>query len=255
MLGSLVACDASPASTPPSPSPPNRDTTMTLQLADIHVTVSDGRDQLTILAAVDLDVGAGELVAITGASGSGKSTLVAVAGLLRRPNRGQIIVDGDNLTSANDRQRTTTRRNRIGLIFQNPNLLPSLTATEQLELVAHLNGKITDTDRDQAHTLLDTAGLTDRKDHRPGQLSGGERHRVAIARALMGNPTVVLADEPTAALDEPRGREIMALLADLTHRQQTATIVIAHAPHQLTAPHQTLHLRDGRLVAPDHSGS
>lgn len=223
---------------------------MTLQLTDIHVTVTDGPDQLTILDGIDLTVDAGELVAITGASGSGKSTLVAVAGLLRRPDRGQIIIDGDNLTSVSDRHRTAIRRNRVGLIFQNPNLLPSLTAVEQLELVAHLNGKITDADRDQARSLLDTVGLDDRTHHRPGQLSGGERQRVAIARALMGNPTLVLADEPTAALDEPRGREIMALLADLTQRQQTATIVITHAPHQLTDPHHILQLSDGRLTAP-----
>lgn len=228
---------------------------MTLQLTDIHVTVTDGPDQLTIIDGIDLDVAAGELLAITGASGSGKSTLVAIAGLLRRPDRGQIIIDGNNLTNASDRHRTTTRRNRIGLIFQNPNLLPSLTAIEQLELVAHLSGKITDNDRDQAHTLLDTVGLHDRKHHRPSQLSGGERQRVAIARALMGNPTVVLADEPTAALDEPRGREIMALLADLTQQQGTATILITHTPHQLTGPHRRLHLRDGRLTGPSPDAS
>lgn len=226
---------------------------MTLHLTDIHVTVTDGPDQLTILDGIDLDVAAGGLLAITGASGSGKSTLVAVASLLRRPDRGQIIIDGDNLTDASDRHRTTSRRNKIGLIFQNPNLLPSLTAIEQLELVAHLNGKITDGDRDQARTLLDTVGLDDRKHHRPGQLSGGERQRVAIARALMGNPTVVLADEPTAALDEPRGREIMALLADLTERHRTATILITHAPHQLTGPHRRLHLCEGRLTTPTGS--
>jgi putative ABC transport system ATP-binding protein len=228
---------------------------MTLQLTDIHVTVTDGPDQLTILDGIDLDVAAGELVAITGASGSGKSTLVAVAGLLRRPDRGQLIIDGDDLTNAGNRHRTTTRRNKIGLIFQNPNLLPSLTAIEQLELVAHLNGKITDRDRDQARTLLDTVGLDDRRHHRPGQLSGGERQRVAIARALMGNPTVVLADEPTAALDEPRGCEIMALLAELTQQRQTATILVTHATHQLTDPHRTLSLRNGRLDAPATVGT
>lgn len=228
---------------------------MTLHLADINVTVTDGPDQLTILSGLDLDVDAGELVALSGSSGSGKSTLVAVAGLLRRPDRGQIVIDGENLTNASNRHRTTTRRNKIGLIFQNPNLLPSLTAIEQLELVAHLNGKITDNDRDQARTLLDTVGLHDRTHHRPGQLSGGERQRVAIARALMGNPTILIADEPTAALDEPRGREIMALLADLTQRQHTATLLITHAPHQLAGPHRRLHLIDGRLTAPSPGAS
>jgi putative ABC transport system ATP-binding protein len=220
---------------------------MTLNLTDILVTVNDGPDQLDILDGVDLTVDSGELVVITGASGSGKSTLVAVAGLLRRPDRGQVVITGEELAGATDRQRTTARRDRIGLIFQSANLLPSLTAVEQLELVAHLDGRITEADREQARTLLDTVGLADRMHHRPSQLSGGERQRVAIARALMGDPSVVLADEPTAALDESRGREIMALLADLTEHRRTATVVITHAPHQLAGPRRTLQLHDGRL--------
>ncbi|MCB0986986.1 MAG: ATP-binding cassette domain-containing protein, partial [Acidimicrobiales bacterium] len=163
-------------------------------------------------------------------SGSGKSTLVAVSGLLRRPDQGQVLIDGEDLSDAPDRRRATVRRDHIGLIFQSANLFPSLTSIQQLELVAHLDGKITTDDRDQARHLLDTVGLSDRLHHRPGQLSGGERQRVAIARALMGNPSVVLADEPTAALDDARGREIMALLAELTTTRQTATVVVTHAP-------------------------
>ena len=135
----------------------------------------------------------------------------------------------------------------IGLIFQSANLFPSLTSIQQLELVAHLDGKITTDDRDQARHLLDTVGLSDRLHHRPGQLSGGERQRVAIARALMGNPSVVLADEPTAALDDARGREIMALLAELTTTRQTATVVVTHAPHQLHDPDHALRLAEGAL--------
>lgn len=220
---------------------------MTLQLRDIHVTVTDGPDQLTILNGTDLAVTPGELVAVTGASGSGKSTLVAVAGLLRRPVNGQVLIDGEDLSDAPDRRRATIRREHVGLIFQSANLLPSLTAIQQLELVAHLDGKITADERDQAHQLLDTVGLGDRVHHRPGQLSGGERQRVAIARALMGNPSVVLADEPTAALDDARGREVMALLAELTTTRRTATVIVTHAPHQLAKPDRTLHLANGTL--------
>lgn len=222
---------------------------MTLHLTDIGVTVTDGPDQLTILDGVDLDVDAGELVAITGASGSGKSTLVAIAGLLRRPDRGEVVIAGEDVTELSDRRRTAIRRHRIGLIFQNPNLLPSLTAVEQLELVAHFDGKITPDDRERARALLDTVGLGDRMHHRPGQLSGGERQRVGIARALSGNPVLVLADEPTAALDDGRGREIMALLADLSKQHQTATVVVTHVPHQLGHQPRTLHLSGGRLSA------
>lgn len=220
---------------------------MTLQLQNIHVTVTDGPDQLTILNGTTLSVAAGELIAVTGVSGSGKSTLVAVAGLLRRPDQGQVLIDGEDLSEAPDRRRATVRRDHIGLIFQSANLFPSLTAIQQLELVAHLDGKITTDDRDQARQLLDTVGLSDRRDHRPGQLSGGERQRVAIARALMGNPSVVLADEPTAALDDSRGREIMALLAELTVTRRTATVVVTHAPHQLADPDHAMRLADGRL--------
>jgi putative ABC transport system ATP-binding protein len=228
---------------------------MTLHLTDIGVTVTDGPDQLTILDGADLDVAAGELIAITGASGSGKSTLVAIAGLLRRPDRGRVVIAGEDLTEVSDRQRTAIRRHRIGLVFQNPNLLPSLTAIEQLELVAHLDGTITDTDRQQARTLLNTVGLGGRLHHRPGQLSGGERQRVAIARALMGNPELVLADEPTAALDDTRGREVMALLAELSEQHRTATVLVTHAPHQVARRHRTLDLRGGRLsdVEPAHA--
>lgn len=226
---------------------------MSLQLTGIHVAFPDGSEQRTVLDSVDLDVAAGELVAITGTSGSGKSTLVAVAGLLRRPDRGRVLINGDDLTDVDDRRRTTARRRHIGLVFQAANLLPSLTAIEQLELVAHLDGGITTTDHERARELLSLVGLEDRQHQRPAQLSGGERQRVAIARALMGNPTVVLADEPTAALDDPRGREVMALLAELTQRQQTATLIITHAPHQLANPTRVLGLSNGTL-APSSAG-
>jgi len=218
---------------------------MTLQLNDIRVSVADGPDRLTILDGADLTVEPGELVAVTGVSGSGKSTLVAVAGLLRRPDEGEVLIDGEELSGAPDRRRATIRRDHIGLIFQSANLFPSLTAIQQLELVAHLDGRISAEDRDQAHQLLDTVGLGDRIHHRPAQLSGGERQRVAIARALMGDPSVVLADEPTAALDDARGREIMALLAELTTTRRTATVVVTHAAHQLIDPDHTLHLEGG----------
>lgn len=220
---------------------------MTLELREVHVTVTDGPNTLTILDGIELAVRPGELIAITGASGSGKSTLVAVAGLLRRPDSGHVLIDGENLSTSPDRRRATIRRDRIGLVFQSANLFPSLTAIQQLELVAHLDGKISSDDRDQAHQLLDTVGLRHRLHHRPSQLSGGERQRVAIARALMGNPSVLLADEPTAALDDARGREVMSNLAELTTSRQTATVVITHAPHQLTAPDAILHLTAGTL--------
>ncbi|MFA5565570.1 MAG: ABC transporter ATP-binding protein [Acidimicrobiia bacterium] len=222
---------------------------MSIRLENINVTVKDGPEELVILDKADLAVESGELVAITGASGSGKSTLVAVAGLLREPRSGTIVIAGDDFTNANQRTRTKARQDHIGLIFQSANLLPSLTALEQLELVAHIAGKLDSEARSRAKNLLAEVGLGERFGHRPAQLSGGERQRVAIARALMGKPSVLLADEPTAALDEDRGREVMQLLANLTTEQQTATVIVTHAPEQLPSRSIRLHLSHGALSA------
>jgi len=222
---------------------------VSIRLENINVTVKDGPEELVILDKADLAVESGELVAITGASGSGKSTLVAVAGLLREPRSGTIVIAGDDFTNANQRTRTKARQDHIGLIFQSANLLPSLTALEQLELVAHIAGKLDSEARSRAKNLLAEVGLGERFGHRPAQLSGGERQRVAIARALMGKPSVLLADEPTAALDEDRGREVMQLLANLTTEQQTATVIVTHAPEQLPSRSIRLHLSHGALSA------
>jgi len=227
---------------------------MTLHLSDIHITVTDGPESLNILDGVDLDVDAGEFVAVAGASGSGKSTLVAIAGLLRRPDRGRITIAGNDVSDTTDRRRTAIRRQHIGLVFQNANLFPSLTAVEQLELVAHLRGRVRGQDRRRAQNLLDEVGLADRVHHRPAQLSGGERQRVAIARALMAEPSIVLADEPTAALDDARGWEVMTLLAALSESQGTATLVVTHALHQLPQITRCWLLELGQL-RPRPSGS
>lgn len=222
---------------------------MSIRLENINVTVKDGPEELVILDKADLAVSSGELVAITGASGSGKSTLVAVAGLLREPRSGTIVIAGDDFTNASQRTRTKARQDHIGLIFQSANLLPSLTALEQLELVAHIARKLDSEARSRAKNLLAEVGLGERFGHRPAQLSGGERQRVAIARALMGKPSVLLADEPTAALDEDRGREVMQLLANLTTEQHTATVIVTHAPEQLPSQSIRLHLSHGALSA------
>lgn len=221
---------------------------MSLELQDVRVTVTDGSEDLTILDGASLRVEPGELVAVTGVSGSGKSTLAAVAGLLRRPSDGRVLIADEDLTDAPDRRRTAVRRDRIGLIFQSSNLFPSLTALEQLELVAHIEKQKDGDSEERARELLDIVGLGHRAGHRPAQLSGGERQRVAVARALVGDPSVILADEPTASLDETRGREIMALLADLAVERGAATLVISHAPDQLQGPDRILELRGGALA-------
>lgn len=176
---------------------------MSLTLSDITVTVPDGRDRRTIIDGIDLAVAAGETVAVTGPSGSGKSTLLAVAGLLLRPDRGRVEIGGVDAVSLTDRVRTRLRGRSIGIVYQGANLLPSLTARQQVEVAAHVNGALDRRARARALELLTRVGLEASLDARPGELSGGERQRVALARALMMEPTILLADEPTASLDPP----------------------------------------------------
>jgi putative ABC transport system ATP-binding protein len=201
---------------------------MSLELTNITVAVRDGRTSRRILDGVDLQVAAGETVALTGPSGSGKSTLLAVAGLLLRPDAGRVVLAGVDVTDLGDRDRTRLRGTSIGVVYQSANLLPSLTARQQVEVVAHINGHLDRTARSRARELLVRVGLESRLDARPGELSGGERQRVALARALMMEPTVLLADEPTAALDPARAAEVKQLLMDEAARLGTATLLVTH---------------------------
>ena len=222
---------------------------MSLILDSVSVTVPDGDETLTILDHASLVVTSGEVVAITGASGSGKSTLLAVAGLLRSPDAGQVVVAGTDATHLGRAARARLRGEAIGLVFQTPNLFPSLTALEQLELVAHINGRLDRDARRRARELLDAVGLGHRSRHRPAHLSGGERQRVGIARALMNRPSLLLADEPTAALDAERGRDVMALLVTQASQRDVATVVVTHNPDQLPTGVARRHLVAGQVDA------
>jgi len=211
---------------------------MSLRLENVTVTVPDGRERLTILDDVSLSVEPGEVVALVGPSGSGKSTVIAVAALLMRPDSGTITVAGRDAVGASASQRTTTRRDHIGVVYQSANLVPSLTALEQVELVAHIGGHLDHTAKARAEELLIGVGLGDRLGSRPGELSGGERQRVGIARALMNSPEVLLADEPTAALDADRGAKVMDLLVEQATKAGASTLIVTHAPDQVRADRQ-----------------
>ncbi|WP_093798334.1 ABC transporter ATP-binding protein [Streptomyces sp. Wb2n-11] len=222
---------------------------MTLSLAEVTLTYPDGESRLTALDDVGLDVAAGSLTAVVGPSGSGKSSLLAVAATLVSPDRGRVIVDGTDTGSLSRAEKAELRRTRIGIVFQQPNLLPSLTSAEQLQVMAHLSGRPPRRARDRARELLDAVGLTDRADRRPHQLSGGQRQRVNIARALMNEPAVLLVDEPTSALDHERGAAVLDLLAALTRERGTATVLVTHDRAHLERMDAVVTMTDGRLSA------
>ncbi|MCF0095641.1 ABC transporter ATP-binding protein [Micromonospora sp. MH99] len=228
---------------------------MSLHLHNITLTYPDGDARLTALDQVTLNVPKGSLTAVVGPSGSGKSSLLAVAATLTTPDAGTVTIDGTTTTGMNLSDLATLRRNKIGIVFQQPNLLASLTAAEQLQVMAQLDGRAPAKARSRAMELLDAVGLAAQAQRRPHQLSGGQRQRVNIARALMNNPTVLLVDEPTSALDHERGATIIDLITRLTHQQATATVLVTHDRTHLTTVDQITEVQDGRLTVPAHASS
>lgn len=220
-----------------------------LSLCDVTLTYPDGDGRLTALDSVDLDVPGGSLTAVVGPSGSGKSSLLAVAATLVTPDGGSVVVAGTDTGPLNGAERAALRRERIGIVFQQPNLLPSLTAAEQLQVMAGLAGRRPRDARARALELLDAVGLADRSERRPHQLSGGQRQRVNIARALMNDPAVLLVDEPTSALDHERGAAVLDLLVRLTRERSTATVLVTHDLAHLERMDRTVRMADGRLSA------
>ncbi|MEU3052329.1 ABC transporter ATP-binding protein [Streptomyces griseus] len=223
---------------------------MTLTLTDVTLTYPDGEGRLTALDRVSLDVPAGTLTAVVGPSGSGKSSLLAAAATLVTPDSGEVVVAGTPTAGLSRAGRAALRRDRIGIVFQQPNLLPSLTAAEQLQAMRHLSGGPVRAARRRALELLDAVGLADRADRRPHQLSGGQRQRINIARALMNEPAVLLVDEPTSALDHERGAAVLDLLVTLTRERATATVLVTHDLAHLDRMDRTATMDDGRLTVP-----
>ncbi|OFI36493.1 ABC transporter ATP-binding protein [Arthrobacter sp. SW1] len=230
---------------------------MTTPLSLVNATLEypDGGSTITALDSVNLSVGAGEFLSLVGPSGSGKSSLLAVAATLIAPTAGLVLIDGQDTTALGPRERATVRRESVGIIFQQPNLLPSLTAVEQLLIGEHLRGKPLRAARQRAAELLDVVGLAGELGKRPHQLSGGQRQRVNIARALMGSPKVLLVDEPTAALDMERSEAIVRLLRRVTDEFSTATLMVTHDTEFVPLTDAVVTMRDGRLGAPVRSAA
>ncbi|MDQ1174844.1 putative ABC transport system ATP-binding protein [Microbacterium testaceum] len=221
-------------------------------LDDVTLTYPDGDARVTAVDRVTLEGRPGVLTGITGPSGSGKSSLLALAATLVRPDSGRVMIAGTDATRLSRSRATTLRRESIGIVFQQPQLLPALTAREQLRVMAELGGsgrrERRALVRGRVDELLEAVGLAAFADRRPAQLSGGQRQRVAIARALVHEPSVLLVDEPTSALDTARGAEIMGLLARLTHERQTATLLVTHDLVHREVLDETVEVVDGRAA-------
>jgi putative ABC transport system ATP-binding protein len=197
---------------------------------------------------VSLQVGAGEFVALVGPSGSGKTTMLSILAALLKPSSGQILLDGQDLSMLGDVERVAMRREKIGFTFQANNLVPYLSAVENVELMLRLNNKLDKAGKLRARELLARLGLGERLHNLPGQMSGGQQQRVAIARALIHNPSLVLADEPTASLDTERAYQVVETFAGLIHEQKRAGIMVTHDLRMCEYVDRVLMMQDGRLV-------
>jgi putative ABC transport system ATP-binding protein len=220
---------------------------MIIELRDVRRTYGEGASCVQALKGITLGIEAGSLTAIVGPSGSGKSTLLNLLGALDQPSNGQVLVAGHDLSQLDDNARTRLRRDKIGFVFQFFNLLPTLTAKENVLLPAKLAGKRGKDLDARAEELLTRVGLGSRMDHRPDQLSGGEMQRVAISRALIMDPPVLLADEPTGNLDSKTGREVMHLLRGAVDNRRTV-ILVTHDPRIARVADRVLTIQDGLLA-------
>ena len=207
-----------------------------------------GSNEVKALDDVSIGVAEGEFVAIQGTSGSGKSTLLNLLGGLDSPTSGEILFDSKSLAPLTKKQMARYRRHSVGMIFQNFNLIPTMTAGENVRLALAFGGLRGWPRRQRAESLLERVGLTDRAEHRPGELSGGEQQRVAIARALANSPRVLLADEPTGNLDSTRAHELLALLREMVARDKLTVLLVTH-DHELAQSFadRIILMKDGRV--------
>jgi putative ABC transport system ATP-binding protein len=219
----------------------------TLELRSVSKIYGDGITAVHALHGVDLSVAAGELVAVMGPSGSGKSTLLTIAGSLEQPTSGEVLVGGEAVAAMSRNGRARLRRRAIGYVFQDFNLLVGLTAVENVALPLELDGASVKTARSAGMQALDELGLGDRASHYPDELSGGERQRVAIARAVVGDRQLLLADEPSGALDSTNGQAVMRLIHNAC-RQGVAGVIVTHDAQLASWADRVVFLRDGRVA-------
>jgi putative ABC transport system ATP-binding protein len=218
------------------------------KVENVTRTFKVGNVETQALRGVNLSIENGEFTALVGPSGSGKTTLLQLIGCLDRPTSGRVLINGKDVSTLNRNQRADMRRGTIGFIFQFFALIPTLTAYENVELPLLLVGQSPSERKGRVMELLTAVGLGDRAHHRPDQLSGGEQQRVAVARALATNPTLILADEPTANLDTPNGKQVMETMARLNQETGVTFVFATHDPRVIQYARRVVTLRDGVIV-------
>ncbi|MEO8025532.1 MAG: ABC transporter ATP-binding protein [Bryobacteraceae bacterium] len=218
-----------------------------IAIRDLRKIYKQGEVDVTALRGVNLDIQHGEFVAIVGPSGSGKSTLFHILGGLTPPTSGEIHIDGRDLLAMKESERTEMRRSAVGFVFQKYNLLPTLTARDNIAIAKHIAGKPIETDP-WFQEVLDLLGISSRLDHKPRAMSGGEQQRVAIARSIVNHPAILLADEPTGNLDTENSNAVLGILRDLNHRLKQTILMITHNPEAAAFADRIVTMRDGRVI-------
>jgi putative ABC transport system ATP-binding protein len=219
-----------------------------LQAHEIEKEFQEGAHVLPVLRGVSIELNRGEIVSLEGPSGSGKTTLLSIVGCIMTPTAGRLVVEGREVADDKPRVLQDVRRRSIGFVFQQYNLIPSLTASENVEYALNIKGFRGREGRAEAKRVIDEVGLADKADTLPHNLSGGQKQRVAIARALAGRSPILLVDEPTANLDSASGEQVLRLFRDLAHSQQRAVLVVTHDPKVRSVADRVLSLREGRLA-------
>jgi putative ABC transport system ATP-binding protein len=219
-----------------------------LEAHDITKEFADGSEMIPVLRGVSLSLRRGEIVSLEGPSGSGKTTLLSIVGCILTATSGRVIIDGKAVNPDRAKELPEIRRKSIGFVFQQHNLIPALTAAENVEYALNLRGMRGANARTEAERVLDQVGLTSKADAYPRDLSGGQRQRVAIARALAGNAPILLVDEPTASLDSQTGEQILELFRKLAKGEDRAVLVVTHDPKVRVVADRLVTIRDGRLV-------